>query len=391
MEDLFTNIHDLVELTKLKSQFDKLFECKTNEIQDKDDILSYVKSHENFLSQEELKALSSDIDVLQFTEPQIRHQPHTGFLGPRDYSYGIGRNEVTLKSIGCVDKIPSINNIKNKLEKEYSTTINSCQVNWYKDTKSSLNFHKDDEPSLDNQSNIFIISLGQTRNMCFRKSGVKSGKNTDTVIPLTNNSLMVFSPGTQAKFLHSVAKGDVDESVSDNSDRYSLVFRTMLSTVNKSTPVTKPKTVGEPHILNDQAEVVDSVICGDSIIRDLVEGKFNKRGKTTKLVKCSGKGFDIISETLQNLNVDKTHVKSLIIHAGTNDIKRYNLETIEAKASHLIDSVKAMYPNAEIFISSILPRGFSYNSTKLEHKLLVVNRILHRICKSKVCFYVNSF
>ena len=112
----------------------------------------------------------------------------------------------------------------------------------------------------------------------------------------------MFSPESQKKFLHSLTPGDDSE---EDGDRKALVFRTMIQTVTQqSVP-----NLDKPLQICDNVEKVDSLICGDSIVRDLIEERFNKRGKTTKIVKCSGKGLDIIGQTLLNLSVDKKPCK----------------------------------------------------------------------------------
>ena len=389
MEVLFDNIHDIVELKILKAKFDKLFDTKVNNYQDSDDISHLFKSHNNYLSSEEVRALESDTDVLEYSDPQARNQPFTSFYGPDNYSYGARRKEITLKPVGDVDKIASISNLKTKIEEQFTGTAapNSCQANWYKDAKTCLNFHKDDEPCLDKLANVYIYSMRQTRNLILRKIGAKDDKN-DHVIPLLHNSLLVLTPELQKKYLHSLSAGDVGDN-NENGDRRSLVLRTMVPVVTQKTV----QKVDEPvQVCDVDANVkVDSIICGDSMLRDLIEDRFNKRGKTTKIVKCSGKGLDVIGETVLNLNVNKSHVKSIVIHGGTNDITRFNLDSIEDKVGVLIDSLKGAYPNAEIFLSSILPRKFKFNSIKSERKLLLVNKILFRVCKSKHCIYVNTF
>ena len=237
-----------------------------------------------------------------------------------------------------------------------------------------------------------IYSLHQTRNLVLRKIGTKDDKN-DYVIPLVHNSLIVLTPELQKKYLHSLSAGDVGDN-NENGDRRSLVFRTMVPVVNHKMvhKADEPVQVCDDHVVCDDDVVkVDSILCGDSMLRDLIEDRFNKRGKKTKIVKCSGKGLDVIGETVLNLNVNKSHVKSIVIHGGTNDVTRFNLDSIEDKAGTLIDNLKEAYPNAEIFLSSILPGRFKFNSIKLERKLMLVNKILFRVCKSKHCVYVNTF
>ena len=389
MGGLFDNVHDIVELKIVKAKFDKLFDTKVNNYQDSDNITHLFKSQNNYLSPEEVCALENDTDVLEYSEPQARNQPYTSFYGPDDYSYGARRREITLKPVGNVDKIASINNLKSKIEEQFTGTAapNSCQANWYKDAKTCLNFHKDDEPCLNKLANVYIYSLHQTRNLVLRKIGTKDDKN-DYVIPLVHNSLIVLTPELQKKYLHSLSAGDVGDN-NENGDRRSLVFRTMVPVVTHEMVHKADEPV---QVCDDDVNVkVDSIICGDSMLRDLIEDRFNKRGKKTKIVKCSGKGLDVIGETVLNLNVNKSHVKSIVIHGGTNDVTRFNLDSIEDKAGALIDNLKEAYPNAEIFLSSILPRRFKFNSIKLERKLMLVNKILFRVCKSKHCVYVNTF
>ena len=168
MESLFNCINNVIDLNVLKSEFERQFKLKSIDIQNDNTISSYVKLVSDYLPQSVINTLKNDLDLIEYTEPQVRNQPFTSFYGPHNYTYGSARKTVTLQTLGNVDKIASISAIKQRLEKEFDTKINSCQVNWYKDSKSLIHFHKDnDQVSMKTQ--IYSYSHWENPETCVSK------------------------------------------------------------------------------------------------------------------------------------------------------------------------------------------------------------------------------
>ena len=82
--------------------------------------------------------------------------------------------------------------------------LNSCLINYYPNSKSSIPFHTDDENCIAPRSFILTLSLGATRTLCFKRLGSRDKNQACLKVDMADGEIIVFSRGSQNFFLHGV-------------------------------------------------------------------------------------------------------------------------------------------------------------------------------------------
>ena len=283
----------------------------------------HISSYEpNFISQD----LSDELLGL-FTEKQDSFSKHkeTGHAVisfGHEYEYN-GAKAVKPLSTEFPEAIAKVVDlIKSRFE---NSVINQCLVNLYPNETSHLPEHADNERSIVHGSNIFTVSVGETREVKFRKG---SDLEDERVVPAEGNSLYVMSRKSQDTWKHRIEP--VQDSV---GARYSLTFRY----VSKH---------------NENA----TIVVGDSNTRFLRFGS----GKGTFGDRLPGKR--VLAFTIDQISPEEcSGYKNIFVHCGVNDIR--NGGNPEACANRLISKLERicmLCPSARINVSPILP-------TRLQH------------------------
>lgn len=106
---------------------------------------------------------------------------------------------------------PLMKIVKDHIESTFDVKIPYCQMNYYRNMSDHINFHGDNEMGDDDY--VFSLSLGTTRNFCFRRKFDDLGKLItsgpfELTIPLENGSLCVFdSLAGKINYKHAIPKG----------------------------------------------------------------------------------------------------------------------------------------------------------------------------------------
>ena len=100
-------------------------------------------------------------------------------------------------------------------------------------------------------------------------------------------------------------------------------------------------------------------------------------------------------DTFKQSNED-TNIHKIILSVGTNDIRHIKeVNVLEEPLEDLLESMKNIYPQAEIYVQSLLPirlsKGYSVGNLEIVDKCYSFNRILFKLCKKYSVFYVNLF
>lgn len=80
--------------------------------------------------------------------------------------------------------------------------LNVCFLNRYDNDRNGLGWHADDEPALDDEQPIVVVSFGATRALGIRPKGSK-GAATATFM-LEHGSILVMPPGFQETHEHQI-------------------------------------------------------------------------------------------------------------------------------------------------------------------------------------------
>ena len=135
----------------------------------------------------------------------------------QSYTYGKGRGVRTYTSIpfSC-----GVESIMNKLNDEFNTSYNGCFLNHYLHHRQHLGWHADDFEKMDHDHPIAVISVGQPREIWWRKFEQKGVIPNEQKQMLSSGSLFIMPPGFQQTHQHRIPKGD-----REMGPRVSLTFR----------------------------------------------------------------------------------------------------------------------------------------------------------------------
>lgn len=116
--------------------------------------------------------------------------------------------------------LPELGPILDLLNAELAWRVNNCLVNFYTDGNSTMGFHFDSLEHLAPETGVAIVSLGDSRDLVFRRRDDKTQEWAQT---LDSGSLLSMPPSIQAAWLHGVRK-QVDKGA-----RISLTFRRVVT------------------------------------------------------------------------------------------------------------------------------------------------------------------
>ena len=119
------------------------------------------------------------------------------WFGPIDYKYG----GISL-SPSPIQTIEEIDALRIRLEQHIGASFNSCLVNLYKDEKSMVPKHSDDEDLFGLDPIIASVSLGCSRRFLL-ESKLKNSPCKHCFL-LQAGDLLIMKGETQRKWLHSV-------------------------------------------------------------------------------------------------------------------------------------------------------------------------------------------
>ena len=191
---------------------------------------------------------------------------------------------------------PLLNKIMSDINSSYldenSAPLNSCLVNKYPDNESFIKEHSDDERSINRNSTICTISIGETRTVNFRNH-VNGETHQHTP---KSGSMYTMSKLSQELFKHKIDSED-DKNL---KVRYSLTFRSLSWTNDNST-----------------------IIFGDSNTKEL---KFGSGGDN--MFGKSMPGEKVLSYTIDQINpLQCVGYSNIVIHCGVNDVKENCVES----------------------------------------------------------------
>ncbi len=203
--------------------------------------------------------------------------------------------------------------------------LNSILINKLEGPGSSLAEHSDNEFSINPESSIYTLTVGDERSITFKNifDGTEVTHNT------APGSLYIMSRDSQALFRHRIDK----DSGFINKVRYSITFRCI-----------------HYHFLNS------TVLIGDSNTRPVIFGK----GKGT--VGEASPGRRIESIHIEDINPeDCASYRNVVLMVGTNNIKKNTVKTdsdvqnlVEIYRDKIVD-MRRVNPRCNVFIVPVIP------------------------------------
>ncbi len=97
---------------------------------------------------------------------------------------------------------PVVASIKERVEKELSTSFNSCLINYYRDENDSVSWHSDNEAELGDEPTIASVSFGTARTFQIKHNQTKKRYQFE----LQHGDLLVMQKASQHQWQHCLPK-----------------------------------------------------------------------------------------------------------------------------------------------------------------------------------------
>lgn len=188
-------------------------------------LLDCVFYYKDFLSQEEAQTLLVELktsicwkhESIKLFGKEVMQPRLTAWYGDLDKSYRYSGRE--MKPHAWTDQLLLL---KTKIEQALKNEVQftSVLLNFYRDGRDSMGWHRDNEKELGLQPIIASVSLGSERRFLFREYENKKNKRE---LLLQNGSLLVMRGDSQLIYEHSLPKA---KNIS--SERINLTFRKLM-------------------------------------------------------------------------------------------------------------------------------------------------------------------
>ncbi len=223
-----------------------------------------------------------------------------------------------------------------------NSILNSILVNKFDGPESQLAEHSDNEYSIDPESSIYTITVGDQRSIIFRN--IFDG--SELKHRAAPGSLYVMSRDSQSIFKHRI---DRDTDFTDKI-RYSITFRCI-----------------HYHYLNS------TVLIGDSNTKPVVFGK----GKG--MVGEASPGRRIESLHIEDINPeDCSSYKNVVLMVGTNNIKKdtvkndQDVNSLAEVYRDKIADIRSMNAQCKVFVVPVIP----CKSDVVNRKIMYFNQLV---------------
>ena len=308
-----------------------------------------------------------------------------------------GSSRSGINSTKSFSDFPSISRLMHIVNSHPSTSgdMTDCLVSCMSSKHSSLTYHADDEPIINQNSDICTVSLGPPRKLDFiwKNENNLGRKNVPPLpeysVPASDLSLNIMKAGSQTKILHRGPSGDV------GGIRYSLSFRRIVSTP----PILVQEADATPahsernQVPSNKRKIV--LLVGDSYFDRLDTNKLAKGKQSVFKVAKGGREIDDVlkhTKTFLDANPD-FEVRKLFVCVGTNDIRYCHdkgVNHLKTPLKNFFTSIKQLAPHAKIFIQSLLPIPSNDNRFS-DRNVLAMNRLLYNMCSKHRLFFIDAF
>ena len=295
---------------------------------------------ENYLTPEEEEELSNLLDNESFVSEGNR-----GVLQYGEYYKYMGSKTKPKAYPDAIKKIMDRLNeeISAKVtDRHLQYTLNSCLVNKYQGSMSSLPEHSDDEGDICPWSSIFTVSIGSTRTLTFRNT------EGDQEIPVycMGRSMYEMTRASQNFYKHQIK--DEPEHEDPSAVRYSLTFRAV-------------------HWSNFNS----SVFVGDSNFGKVQFG--SGKGKVGQATP----GLRTFAAKVSDIDpVACASFRNVVVMVGTNDLKNSMTDPDVLNLYKVyklkITQIRQLNPKAKIFLCPVLPT----KSSAINQRVFKFNRYI---------------
>ena len=324
----------------------------------------------------------------------------TQWLCPRDNSYDYGSVVNKPRSISDFPNICKLMDMVNS-HPDTSGDMSACLISCMSTKDSNLSYHADDEPVIDQSSDIFTVSFGSPRTLDFiLKKDNKHGRKGKPIppsfsVPATNHSMNIMKAGSQTDILHRVPP------VSKGGVKYSLSFRKLVAQSPPTEDSVIVPTIGKhehKQLSNTGSSSTKKkvvLLAGDSYFHRLDEEKLGKGKQPVYKVAKGGRKIDDILHSIKSFvdNNQNLEIKQLFVCVATSEFRYCREKSIwhlKTPLQSFFTSIKQLAPNVKIYVQSLLPIPSNGNRFG-ERNVLDMNRLLFGLCSKNRVFFVDAF
>lgn len=274
---------------------------------------------EEYLTEEEEKNLMDYFTTIDFTSENGHSVKN---FGAKYHYTGAG-------DVSSDDEIPEqLSPLLDKLKIKYpGVTVTECLINRYEGPDSKLPPHSDDELSIDPESSIHTVSLGQKRTVLF----TNKFNNTAESLDVAGRSLYTMTRSSQDYYTHEIQKA------TDSELRYSITIR---------------------HV--DQKFRRSTIVLGDSNSKYLLFGK----GKGTFGKALPGKR--VKAARVEDINpFNCAGYANVVILSGTNNLwpkyvsDKTDIINLADTLKNKVDVIRKFRKDIKIVLLPVLPTRLS--------------------------------
>ena len=351
---------------------------------------------ENYLSERKLLQLTKHLDTLQYVPHTNTKSSETFLYGDTPYVYNKTSKKVPPVPINTS---PIVAEVLKTVNSSLGTDFNSVLLNKYRNKNISLDWHKDDEPEVDNSRPIATLSIGAVRRMMFSTDKNKL-IHTDSLKP---NSLLVMRPGIQDLYYHKIATGRSSHR-SECGLRYSVTFRKINDVAAQPSPGivdnSPSQNQHQPPVLKStpvKSQSVAAVVFGSSLTKGLKQDLLSRDGKNFRVYSHGGARVRTIINDVRRVkessDFDLDSVSQVFLVCGGNDVENIypaaDLYKLLESYEELISVTSTAFPNAKINLCSLIPRRTVYEDHR--ERMLWVNEQLSVFCSNIKIRFVDIF
>ena len=406
----------------------------------------YICSEGQYLesSSFDYHAIKADLESLNMKNGHLHATPQTRWLTSIDqqYTWSSKSGHKTVKHPQNIENFSIIHKIMKELNSKYNVSLNSCLVSYFKNGHSKMKYHDDSEETLDQDTPMFVFSLGAERTVDFIHHGQDGRSKPLLSLTPADGSLYIMKPGCQQFFQHRV-RGDNKVSC----ERFSLSFRRMVPqaageaalvpiittpipavstaptpnlswSVGSSLPISGSDNLSpvpsahehqglgspgnpeqDPYVVRrgrGQKKRKTTVILGSSITKWIRAKNLGLQGRKVINLSKSGAKIRDITQSLREFfdsheDSKSDNIDKIIVSIGTNDIKysQHGVGHLRKFLIELANTAKDLFPHATLIFQSCLPIKVTYSYTV--RNVLDFNSLLREICLSLDCVYLDCF
>ena len=387
LDDFFIFIPNVLDRDSKSDTSTDLFD---NTSLDQSKLHDQSEIQEKFMEDLKLEIDSLCLDKRKSNKPKVVTQ----WILPDPSASPNLTNVERLENFSCISRLCDI---VNSLDETAGTMVGAL-VNYYPTGGARSNPHSDDESYVDQSASIATFSLGSERvfNIFNKDHGSKQILRS---FVLTEKSLMIMQPGSQAVTRHMVASSSLH-----SGPRWSISFRKIIpSNITNEWPHNNNNTKQKARNHQDTQDHT-TLILGTSISRGLVGHKLaGKSGQNVINLSKGGAKINHLSEILDQFFSGKheyldrntmppiTSVKRVFVSVGTNDIRfaKDGINHLYSPMQNLLEKIKLYYPNATVYVQSLLPQRVESEHTV--KNVLNFNKLLIKVCTITKSMFLDIF